>query len=283
MKQLPPRGFGAPIAFSKRHNGYHYHETDFSIDHLQLKDEEWKALGFAAQLLHQYHKVPLFADFRSAMERIHARFAISGLSNLQERPMMQFESPVETHGMEWLQPIFRAMNNDEGIRFSYRNIYRQQTKSHVLIPQLLREHRNRWYVIGWNEEKNDHLTFALDRILSLETFHHLRKVPVIEMENFYLFSAGIMRNNSKAVDIVLLIQHPLSELVLLEPLHVSQTIVKHTEENIRIALKLQLNEELYLRILGLGPWCKVIQPKSLQNTICNMATKMTEQYPSVKS
>ncbi|MEN9884528.1 MAG: hypothetical protein RLZZ420_1745, partial [Bacteroidota bacterium] len=76
MKKPEPVGFSAPIAYSKTEKGYYYAEAGFSISELSLAEEEWNALRFSAQLLFQYREVPIFSDFRNAIERINTRFAL---------------------------------------------------------------------------------------------------------------------------------------------------------------------------------------------------------------
>jgi hypothetical protein len=37
-----------------------------------------------------------------------------------------------------------------------------------------------------------------------------------------------------------------------------------------------VNEELCLRLLGLGPWCSVVKPSSLKETMHEMLLKMVK-------
>jgi len=78
-------------------------EVGFSIAELNLQEEEWDALRFAAQLLYEYRAVPVFAHFKQAIERINTRFSL-GLD--MEEPLMsnyvQFETAQSTSGKEWI-------------------------------------------------------------------------------------------------------------------------------------------------------------------------------------
>ena len=47
------------------------------------------------------------------------------------------------------------------------------------------------------------------------------------------FTTGIMEGNYKPTDVTLTIKHPLSELVILEPIHHSQKIIIQNQAEIQ--------------------------------------------------
>jgi predicted DNA-binding transcriptional regulator YafY len=64
MREQAPKGYSAPIVYSKIEGGYVYGEVGFSIAELNLNEEEWSALQFASQLLYKYKekKIELIFD-----------------------------------------------------------------------------------------------------------------------------------------------------------------------------------------------------------------------------
>ena len=280
MKKDHPIGFNAPIVYSKQHKGYAYAEIGFSISDLSLQEEEWNALSFSAQLLYQYKNVAIFNDFKSAIERINTRFSL-GLESHDpiNDQFIQFEKAIETNGMEWINPIYEATKKKYAIQFTYHNIYKKKTGSYTIVPYLLKEHRNRWYVIGWEEQRQDYLTFALDRISSLETISTIHKRrPDFHPEGFFQFATGIMEGKQKPVAVELAITEPISKLILLEPIHPSQKLISEKNGITTISITVFINEELYLRILSLGPWCTIKKPASLQKTMAELVKKMGKLY-----
>ena len=284
MKKNPPVGYNAPIIYSKQNKGYVYGEVGFSIAELNLQDEEWNALRFSAQLLYQYKEVPIFSNFKNAIERINTRFSL-GLETQDEilDQHVQFETANSTSGIEWIDLIYAAIRNKFPIHFSYQNIYKKKISNYEINPYLLKEHRNRWYVIGWSAERKDYLTFALDRILTLETVE-IRQTKDIKERNtfnptyFFYHATGIMEGNRKPQQVELLITDPMSKLVMLEPIHASQKLISEKPDEIRISMNVFLNEEFCLRLLSFGPWCKVLKPVSLKNTMSDLVKKMNKNY-----
>lgn len=280
MKKPAPIGFDAPIVYSKLKKGYTYSEIGFSIAELNLEDKEWESLNFAAQLLYQYKEVPIFANFKAAIERINARF---DLGFLTEEPivneLVQFEKAVDTKGMECINGIYEAIKESYSLSFNYHNIYKKEHKSYTLVPYLLKEHRNRWYLIGWREDKKQYATFGLDRISDLEVQQVKQKKRLdFNPSIFFQYATGIMEGNYKPSQIELTIQKPISELVLLEPLHETQALLGQTENGIKISLTVLVNEEFYLKLLGMGPFCVVNKPASVKKKMKSFVEQMLESY-----
>ncbi len=280
MKKPEPVGFSAPIAYSKTEKGYYYTEAGFSISELSLAEEEWNALRFSAQLLFQYREVPIFSDFRNAIERINTRFALGLDTDEPEvNRFVQFETSNASNGQLWIDLIFSAIRTRRALVFKYENIYKKKISAYQLDPYLLREHRNRWYMIGWSEERQDYLTFALDRIIELNVTDNPQKLKKdFHSGEFFQHATGIMEGTGKPVKVELVVKGPAAKLLQLEPLHQSQVLMSQKGDVIKLSLNVLVNEEFMLRLLGLGPACKVIKPASLQASIKSMINGMLENY-----
>jgi hypothetical protein len=91
------------------------------------------------------------------------------------------------------------------------------------------------------------------------------RIPVpFDPPGFFRHAIGITVERSMPVKVLLEFLKPLHELVLTEPLHASQRTVKNTPEWVRVSLEVQLHEEFYLRLMGYGPYLRVIRPLSLR-------------------
>jgi len=280
MKMAPPNGYDAPIEYSKTNKGYFYAEQGFSISELSLSDEEWDGLRYAANLLHQYSMVPIFKDFKQAIEKINTRFNLMlDPDDTDFEQFIQFETGNAETGYEWINVILPALKNRWILKMRYLNIYKNQEKQYEVYPKLLKEHRNRWYLIGWVEERKDYLTFALDRIQHIVTDKKVQKHRFdFNASHFLQHAMGIMEGNEQPKKVVLQIENPYHKLLQLEPMHHSQKIIKKTDDFIRIELLIHINPELNQRILSLSPYCKVIQPQSLKKSILSVIQKTLEQY-----
>ena len=280
MKKDHPVGYNAPIVYSKQNKGYAYSEIGFSISELKLQDDEWNALKFSAELLYQYKNVPVFNDFKNAIERINTRFSI-GLDPNEPiiNQHVHFEKAIASNGMEWINLIYDAIRKKYALQFTYNNIYKKKTASYNIIPYLLKEHRNRWYVIGWEEQRQDYLTFALDRICSLELISTVQTKRIdFHPESFFQHATGIMEGKKKPVSVELSITEPISKLILLEPIHPSQKLLSDKNGSIQVGITVFVNEEFYGRILSMGPYCTITKPATLKKIIGALVKKMGKLY-----
>lgn len=280
MKEGVVYGNKAPIVYSKIHKGYAYDEQGFSISELNLEPQEWEALAYASNLIYQYKEVPLFKSFKDAIEKIHGRFFIPYEYNDADfESYVQFEKSNSNAGYEWLPLCYQAFKQHFAIEITYENIYKQETKKYTILPYLLKEYRNRWYVIGWDNNRGDYLTFALDRMLEATMIEKKEKRRNdFDATLFLKNSMGIMEGDGSASTIELEIEAPIDRLVMLEPLHPSQLVIKQTKKYSIIRIEVNINPELYRSILSLGSSCKVVKPTVLKNELMAQLTKMIDLY-----
>jgi len=280
MKLSQPNGYDAPIEYSKVNKGYFYAEQGFSISDLKLDDQEWDGLRYAANLLHQYAHVSIFKDFKQAIDKINTRFnLLMDLEEVDFDKYIQFETGNATSGYDWIGIILPAVKNRWILKIRYENIYKKEIKEYSVYPKLLKEHRNRWYLIGWVADRNDYLTFALDRIQQIETIEKVQKHRFdFNPDNFLQHSVGIMEGDAAPSKIVLSIQDPYHKLLQLEPIHPTQKQIKQTKNGIEIELMVNINHELVNRILSMGSFCKVLQPASLKKQIKESLLKTIAFY-----
>ncbi|MEI8054115.1 MAG: WYL domain-containing protein [Bacteroidota bacterium] len=280
MKMSRPQGYDAPIEYSKFKKGYFYAEQGFSITELKLEDHEWDGLRYAANLLHQYSNVSIFKDFKQAIDKINTRFNL--LMDLEEADFdryIQFETGNATNGYDWIGTILPAVKNRWIMNIRYENIYKKTVKEYSVYPKLLKEHRNRWYVIGWVAEREDYLTFALDRIQHIETVQKVQKHRFdFNADNFLQHTVGIMESDSNPSKVVLSILDPYHKLLQLEPIHHTQKEIKQNKNGIDIELMVNINPELINRILSMGSYCKVLQPASLKKQVKESLLKTIAYY-----
>lgn len=272
-------GVRAPIAYSKGEKGYYYEDRNFSLDTLQLDDLEVDALRQAASLLSQYKNIPMFTHFKSAIERIDATFDLGLNPDDVDEKIIQLEKGHSTAGYEWIAPIYHAIKDNYLLEFRYENIYKKEKRFYRAVPYMLKENRNHWYLDVWSEDKNEYVTFALDRIIELKVVIERQvKRTDYDPHKQAASSIGIFTVNGKPPLIKLVIQTPHDRLVTLEPLHSSQKITKTGPNGIKLQLQVHITPELISRILSFGSTCIVESPQSLKDQIKSTITAMKKLY-----
>ena len=281
MRDDAALGYHAPIKYHKAQKGYYYEDPNYSIDGLGLSTQDADALREAAWLLNAFVELPVFADLKEAIEKINTRFSLSTeLDDPGIEQYVQFEQAITSAGKEWLKPLYQYIVERQPIRFRYNNIYKNEQKEHNLDPYLLKEVRNKWYVIGWNTKHQRFTTYALDRISELEAagkpFRYRRD---FNPSDFYKYSTGIMEAGTPGEKIIVEAYGAIARLLRINPLHQSQQVTKELKDGIRMELDVSITEEFIRQLLTYSNQLKVIRPASLQKKIMAVLKEALQHYP----
>lgn len=263
----------APIKYSRREKGYYYEDPDFSIDDIPLTDNDRDAIAFAAKTLMQFKNVDMFKQFGSAIDKIVDRVNISEDDDAAK--YIQFEQALSSGGNEFLAPLLEAIKNSVWVKFDYASFTSGISKPRRVTPLLLKEYRNRWYLISYDPDKSNYSTYALDRINNLQiTTDRTERPSDFEPDNFFKHSFGITSGQQLPDVIVFEADKVGAKYLVSQPLHHSQEIQKQTESKTVFTLKASITEELIREFLSYAGQVKVLQPQGLIETLKERAKKL---------
>lgn len=270
----------APIKYSKRHAGYYYADPDFSINDIPLTDDDLNSIQFAVNTLMQFRDVALFKQFGSAIDKIFDRVSIA--KDQQEGDiahLIQFESAVSSGGSEFLPVLFEAVRSSRFVRFDYASFVSGKSKLRNVLPLLLKEYRNRWYVVTFDESKQDIVTYALDRIKNLEVEDRVGIKPEsFDAVSYFRFAVGISSNHSNPERVVFKADNIAAKYIRSQPFHPTQKLIKEGKNRTTFELTVLISEELIRTIMSYGGEIEVLEPLSLRNLIVSRIHKLTEAY-----
>jgi predicted DNA-binding transcriptional regulator YafY len=276
----------APIKYSKRHGGYYYTEPDFTINDVPLTEEDLNAIKFAANTLVQFRETDMFQQFGNAIDKIVNRVSISSNPNDKDvNHFVQFEVSVAAAGNEWLPVLLDAIRHSLLVHFNYASFVSGKEKSRSVIPLLLKEYRNRWYLISFDKNKEDIITYALDRISDLTVTEETQQKPMgFHPEDYFKYAVGITANNkSKPEKVVFKADNVAAKYIESQPFHASQTIRKAGKNKTTFELEVWVSEELIRTILSFGGEIEVTGPQTLRQTIAHRAKIMHENYSKIQT
>ena len=92
MRNEADLGYYAPIEYHRDERGYHYTEEGYSINDVQLNDDDLDAIRFATNTLIQFRDLPIFQQFDQALGKIADRLAVS--PNLDTEGMDKYLSLI---------------------------------------------------------------------------------------------------------------------------------------------------------------------------------------------
>lgn len=263
----------APIKYSKREKGYYYEDPDFTINDIPLTENDMEAISFAAKTLMQFKNVSLFRQFGSAIDKIVDHVTVS--QDADARQFIQFEAAVADGGNEFLAPLLEAIKLKRYVTFDYASFVSGELKPRKVIPLLLKQYRNRWYLISFDESKEDYITYALDRIEELEVTADTTTMPTdFDPDNYFKHSVGITSGNAQPETVLLKVGIVAAKYLDSLPIHPSQKVKEMHDDHFVFALHVSVTEELIREILSYGGEIQVLEPQSLRNEVSKRASRL---------
>ena len=270
----------APIAYSRADRGYYYTDDEYQLEGLPLNEKDIDAIKVAATVLEQFKGAPIFQQFGGAIEKILNRLSIS--ENINDQAIdnyVQFELLGVASGGEFLEVLLKAIKEKRKIQFNYQSFNAKDGSVRRVHPYLLKEYRQRWYLICRNEMKDMIQTFAFDRMSNLEVLSEtFEKDKSFNPDNFFKYSLGITSNVGAPEKIVIQVNELLSKYLLSQPLHFSQELVSSKNDEFIFSYFLLPTYELKTAILGFGSEVVVLEPKTLADEIRDAAVEVASKY-----
>lgn len=271
--------FHAPIVYDKREKIYRYSDPNYSISNLPVTADELHGLDFAISILDQFKHLPAIKEFEEAIQKIASTVKVNKEVR-GEADYIQLEKNFRIKGIEFVEPIVRAIREKRVLQFTYQKFGSENVSQNLLEPYLIREAKNFWYVIGNGISKKEHkiLTFALDRIQDLKITAQTFDDEKIDKKNFYKNVLGVTIQKGKPEKVVLRFSPLQGKYVKTLPIHHSQKILKDTKKEFRISLELVINQELKMQLLSYGADVKVISPKHFAEEMKKNVKAMLDVY-----
>ena len=187
-------------------------------------------------------------------------------------PVIHMEKMPLLKGIEFIAPLYQYITQKQAVEIEYQTFKDEAILHFTMSPYLLKEYRNRWFVIGsCTLFPGEASTFALDRI------QHLRPAPescfvenrLFDPEHYFDHVIGVTRTlQSPSCHVELRFNADQAPYVLTKPMHTSQKLLRrYPDGSIDISLQVVHNYELEREIISYAEGVQVLQPASLRNNI----------------
>lgn len=270
----------APIKYSKKERGYYYSDENYSLDEIPLSADDIQSIKFAASTLAQFKDAAIFKQFGFALNKIIDRVAVSDNESMKDAEnYIQFETGVANSGNEFLTPLLTAIKDQIVVYFDYASFISGKKKRRKVTPLLLKEYRNRWYVITFDHVKEDIITYSLDRTENLE----LTKEPGMKPTSFdpdvyFKHAVGVTTSKENPSEIILKCDKIAAKYIDSQPFHPSQELIKEGKKKTTFKLYALVTEELIRSLLSYSGEVEVVSPASLREELINRAKSMLSVY-----
>lgn len=256
---------------------YRYSDVNYSIKNLPLSDEEIIRLKDAISLLKEVGNLSFVQDLDDIVNKLENTITASEPEN---RAFIQVEKHSAAEGTEYLDDLFTAIKEKLVLRVTYQP-FGKEPYEWLVHPYLLKEYRNRWFLIARNQHNNKLTNLALDRIRSIKnTRESFIENDLFDPSTYYNNLIGVTFPEGEVVqDITLRIKANQVPYVQTKPIHFTQDTIEHFEDgSIIIRLRLINNYELRSVLLGYGGDVEVLEPASLREQIKVIFREGYKQY-----
>ncbi len=197
---------------------------------------------------------------------------------------MDIERNPDYRGMEHLGVLYDAVRRERTLVVTYQSFRARNPEDIVVYPYLLKEYRNRWFLIG--EKQSNHVPqvniFAIDRIKSvrIDTRYPFKRSSDFDPLHYFDDTIGVTRLiNDKPRRVVIKVDRSQAPYVETKPLHSSQKVEERLSDGaIMLSLNVVINYELERLILGYGMHMEVISPLELREQFARQFRKCVKMY-----
>ncbi|WP_196890260.1 WYL domain-containing protein [Aureivirga sp. CE67] len=269
-------GYNAPIIVLER-KYYTYEDEEYSITNIPISNQDLDKLTEAVEFMKQFQGFSHFQDLNSMVQKLEDQIYAA---KTQKKPVIDFEKNENLRGLKFLDVLYKAIIQKQSLDITYKSFKARNEETFTIYPYLLKEFRNRWFILGQRKKREGVLNLALDRILSISK----SELPFQEANNFdpethFKDVIGVTVSPSlPAEKVVLYVVRKHAPYVLTKPLHSSQKMIDQDRFGITISLNVQHNFELEKEILAFGEAIHVIKPYRLRKNIKNRLLNAVESY-----
>lgn len=270
-------GYNAPIIVTDR-KYYGYEDRDYSITKVPINNADVEKMKEIVGVLKQFNGFSYFEEMSDMIAKLENNLY---KSTQQSRNCIQFESNLQLKGLEYINPLYQAILNQRALLIEYKSFKALQSQQSIYYPYLLKEYRNRWFIICKPKKGVTLVTLALDRIIEFQELPNEKFVEHkgVDFDIYYNDLLGVTKSEKdRAHKIVLEVDNYNAPYILTKPLHHTQTILTQNENSIVIRIDVVPNFELEREILGFGECMKVLAPRFLASRIKKRFANSVARY-----
>ncbi len=269
-------GYNAPIIVTDK-KYYSYEDKKYSITNVPITRQDLGILNEVLDILKQFNGFEHFQELSGMVTRLEDK--IYKQQN-KGRSYIDFEKNELLKGLSHIAPLHKSIVNRKTLEISYRSFKASAPQIITFYPHLLKEYRNRWFLLGVNRRGNAVTILALDRIEHFTELDREKYVPApFDVSTYFSDAIGVSKMpNQVSQRVILKIVKAHAPYIITKPLHPTQKILKELPDGVIFSIDVIWNFELEREILGFGELIKVLGPSRLHRKIKARAQKIVEQY-----
>jgi predicted DNA-binding transcriptional regulator YafY len=261
-----------PVGIIKRKNKYYYEEDTDSIDNINLTEKDKTSISLALNVFSRFKGTPLFDKFSDAITRIISNSVLRKINTTDTAKYIQLADANAASGIEWVEQVYNAIVEKRAIRLHYKN-FGEKESIKVVSPYMLKEYRNKWYLLAYSEGKQkpgNTSPYRLSRIINIqETDEKFVEDTEFDGNKYFKYAIGVFpKHDEEPVNVKLKVTGKgMIKLISEDKIHSTQEIIPISDEEIHVELRVYNTPELETFILSYGEYIQVLEPVVLREKI----------------
>ena len=259
-------GYNAPIIVVDR-KFYTYEDENFSITKSPINNADMEKMKEIVSVLKQFNGFNYFDEMSDMIIKLENNL---NKSSKKTKNYIQFVNNKLLKGLEKTNPLYQAILNQKPLLIEYKSFKAQASQEQIYFPYLLKEYRNRWFLICKPKSQNHLIKLALDRIENFEFLEkeHFVVYDRVDFDTYFDDVIGVTKTlRDQSQKVIFIIDKQNAPYVKTKPFHLSQEIISDDEDGTTFSIQVVLNFELEREILGFGENIKIISPRLLVKNI----------------
>lgn len=269
---------GAPIHRPTKKDPRIFYTEKFSLKKIPVDDDDVAIMKKAVAILKKATNIKLTGEIDEMIARLENKIH----TNVPDsNTMIAFEEHTEALGMEYFDELFSAIQMKSTVKLNYKPFGKEE-RQWLVHPYMLKEYRNRWFLIGRVDNNTVLSNIRLDSICGKIKNS---TVPLIENdlfdpETYFNNVIGVtIPRDQEPMEISVKVGASSADYIRTKPIHKSQIIKKENKDgSIQLELKLFNNYELTSTLMSYGPALEVLKPVSLRKEMKELYEKGVLKY-----
>jgi predicted DNA-binding transcriptional regulator YafY len=269
-------GYEAPILVVDK-KFYTYAEKNYSITQTPITTQDLNTLKEVLLVLQQFRGFDYFKELQEMVTKLEDKIY---KQQHKGKSFIAFEKNDLLKGLNHLDGLHKAIQQQALLEISYQSFKARQAQTLVFSPYLLKEYRNRWFLLGTKYNSNGNMILALDRISSWKLAEKGKfQKASFEVQTYFDDVIGVSKAfGQRPQSIVMRMPREHFPYVDTKPLHASQKVLKQEEKHVLFSITVIWNLELEREIIGFGEQVQVISPRKLALKIQQRLRETLENY-----
>ena len=207
-------------------------------------------------------------------------FTVNNMLSLSKEKLSGRISVEEVpSGRKFLTPLMSAMQENNPVEIMYRKYGAGQAEKRHVHPYGIKESAQRWYLVGWSEERKSCRVYALDRIERLTVLPETFAMPAgFDIDTMFATSFGSYLSSEPGQKIVFRAYGKEASYIRDLPLHHTQTVEKEDENSTTFSIFVSPNTSLFLEFLRHGAGIEVLSPPHIREKMKDVTGEMNGLY-----